>query len=958
MSAMSIRMLSVFAVTAPLFTVLTGAASAQMALPGSFAVTEGGAATYEIPIEVPPGTAGVEPKLSLTYSSNGGNGLLGVGWALSGLSQISRCARTVATDGQHSGVNYDANDRFCLNGDRLVAISGTYGADGTEYRTQSEGFSRIISHGTAGNGPASFTVWTKAGLKMAFGATADSRIEAQGKTTVRLWALSQVTDTAGNYMTVTYTEEPVDGSYRPHRIDYTGNAAQNLQPYASVRFVYEARLDMPRIFGGGAVVQQKQRLAGIESYLGSVLVAKDELSFSVSSMHQVSLLKTIQHCDATSFCLPPTTVDYSSPSGVSFATNGNINQLNGFYSNWAPQLADFNGDGLSDILWDYKKVSGLSAGSRDIWLSNGDGSFTVVANLNGQNGFYDNWLPVVVDMNGDGLADLFWDYKTSDGRSGGARDVWFGNGDGSFQIHGNAGAANGFYLNWNPTFADFNGDGLTDILWNYVDAAGLSKGNRDIWISRGDGTFQVISNINGLDGYYQGWSPAVADFNGDGLADLLWDEKASNGFSSGARDIWLGDGDGSFTVVANINGLNGFYDNWSPVIADFNSDGLADVFWDYKTSDGRSNGQRDIWLGRGDGSFEVIANVNGANSYYVNWSPALADFDGDGRADILWDYVTSDGRSAGYRDLWVSNGDGTFRVTGNLHGQDGYYHGWSPDFGDFNGDGLLDVLWDSKTISGVSDGSRDIWLSAAAGGEPVKSISNGLGSTSHIEYASLAASGAPYTKDSGVDAASYPVMDLQAPAYVVSEVRADDGLGGVTTTRYRYGGLKYDHELRQTLGFRWREVEQVETGVVKRTEYRQDFPYIGRTSKTETRVPNTAQGNGGLVRSSESQYLCEDFAGSAGCEVQPGMRYFVYQNQSVEKGWDIDGTALPETTTTSTYDGYGNATDVNVSVFDPATSQTFTKTTTNTYVNPGYSPANDTWILGRLTRAEVTSTSP
>ena len=237
-------------------------------------------------------------------------------------------------------------------------------------------------------------------------------------------------------------------------------------------------------------------------------------------------------------------------------------------------------------------------------------------------------------------------------------------------------------------------------------------------------------------------------------------------------------------------------------------------------------------------------------------------------------------------------------------------------------------------------------------------MSNGLGSTSHIEYASLSAANAPYEKDSGANAASYPQMDLQAPMYVVSEVRADDGIGGVTTTRYRYGGLKYDHERRQALGFRWREVEQVETGVKKYTEYRQDFPYIGRTSLTETRMPNTAQGNNGLVRQSTSTYACEDFVGAAHCQMQVGSRYFVYQDESIEKGWDLDGTALPETTTASTYDAYGNATRVDVSVFDPATGETFTKATTNTYDNPGYDVGNDTWILGRLTRAEVTSTTP
>src|ERR1051325_5647321 len=79
--------------------------------PGSFRVSESGAATYTIPIQVPPGVAGMQPQLALTYNSQAGNGLLGMGWSLSGLSAITRCPRTVAQDGVKGGINYDWEDR-------------------------------------------------------------------------------------------------------------------------------------------------------------------------------------------------------------------------------------------------------------------------------------------------------------------------------------------------------------------------------------------------------------------------------------------------------------------------------------------------------------------------------------------------------------------------------------------------------------------------------------------------------------------------------------------------------------------------------------------------------------------------------------------------------------------------------------------------------------------------------
>ncbi len=210
--------------------------------PGAFSVSESGAATYRIPIKVPPGIAGMEPKLELAYNSLGGNGLLGPGWGLSGLSAITRCPQTVATDGVRGSVAYTVADRFCLDGQRLIVINaGTYGAAGTEYRTEVDSFSRVVANGAANgnasNGPDNFVVKTKTGVSLEYGTTADSRIEAQGKAVVRVWALRKMTDTKGNYLTVSYTEDSTTGEFYPLRIDYTGYG--NQAPGNSVRFVME-----------------------------------------------------------------------------------------------------------------------------------------------------------------------------------------------------------------------------------------------------------------------------------------------------------------------------------------------------------------------------------------------------------------------------------------------------------------------------------------------------------------------------------------------------------------------------------------------------------------------------------------------------------------------------------------------------------------------------------------------
>ena len=81
------------------------------------------------------------------YSSQGGNGPLGFGFSLSGLSAISRTGATVAQDGFKGGIAFNANDRFALYGQRLIAIAGADGADGTEYRLEFDPTSGIRSSG-------------------------------------------------------------------------------------------------------------------------------------------------------------------------------------------------------------------------------------------------------------------------------------------------------------------------------------------------------------------------------------------------------------------------------------------------------------------------------------------------------------------------------------------------------------------------------------------------------------------------------------------------------------------------------------------------------------------------------------------------------------------------------------------------------------------------------------------
>src|SRR5258706_5545680 len=271
------------------------------ALPGATAgvanVTALGAATYSIPIVVPSGIAGLVPSLSLTYSSQPGNGLLGQGWTLQGLSVIHRCPPSYLRDARKAEIKYDETDPLCLDGQRLVPISGyTPGAGRNatiQYRTENETYSRIEATNApttaVWSGPAQFKVWTKSGQILYYGmktaerpadpwnADQDSvlRVTPYGSKpeSARSWALYRVEDRSGNYLRVVYEKWDDYGQLRPSRIDYTGNSTTGALPFAQAQFAYEDRetSDNPKLFDSGAQVTR------LDKHLKSVTTFADNV---------------------------------------------------------------------------------------------------------------------------------------------------------------------------------------------------------------------------------------------------------------------------------------------------------------------------------------------------------------------------------------------------------------------------------------------------------------------------------------------------------------------------------------------------------------------------------------------------------------------------------------------------------------------------------------------------------
>lgn len=483
-----------------------------------FRVDESGAATYSIPLYGVPGTAGVMPKLALSYSSQGGAGPVGKGWSISGLSAITRCrATTEAGDSIASSspapVNFTATDRYCLDGQRLVpaqsnsaACLAVSGMAVQNLRTEVESFQRVCAYTPSGGtaGVAFFTVERKDGSTSWYGDRVVSATQnlgyngyvkstAPGKEAFALsWAQTRFQDSTGNYIDFVYSS-PSTGEHLIGEVRYTGKAVLSGQvgaahnPYAKIQFVYGQRpaAEQAQGYVSGGLVTQKWRLDAVVSCntMASTCLGDPTLharyykmayAASVSGSGQ-QLLDAVQECrDSTmEVCLPATNFDWSTAkftfstaetSSTSFALASD--HFRGY------KQADINGDGRQDLAVLYLAGSGCVNGS---WV------VSFLGGLNGSSQAYFgnatfNCVPAKIYDRGEGAWHLF-DYN-GDGRD----DLFVSsyNGQG-WKVHPSNGVHFDMATNLIATLspivpsvegkndqvqlADLNGDGLTDIVY-------------------------------------------------------------------------------------------------------------------------------------------------------------------------------------------------------------------------------------------------------------------------------------------------------------------------------------------------------------------------------------------------------------------------------------------------------------------------------------------------------------
>ena len=352
------------------------------------------------------------------------------------------------------------------------------------------------------------------------------------------------------------------------------------------------------------------------------------------------------------------------------------------------------------------------------------------------------------DIDNDGLPDIFLTGNMVSSR------LYLNKGNMRFQdITESAGVKTHTWAT-GATMVDINNDGYLDI---YVSVSGLqgSKGKDRanlLFINNGDHTFTEAAARYGIADTGYTTQAVFFDYNGDGYLDLFLLNNSPKDFARGAADthplgarsnspeswnkLYRNNGDGTFTDVSREAGiLQQVGYGLGVVVADVNGDGWPDI---YISNDVAPNDV--LYINNGDGTFTDKSGAWLKHTSFAGMGVDIADFNNDGRPDILQvdmmppalsarkrmsGFVTYENqaelRSRGFRDDYdlnvlqlnngvTASGDVVFSDISRLAGVAYTDWSWSALFADVDNDGYKDIL----ITSGYPKAVNDLQYQAAA----------------------------------------------------------------------------------------------------------------------------------------------------------------------------------------------------------------------------------------------------
>ena len=950
-----------------------------------FAVSPLGGASYSVTFDAPQGLPGIQPKLELAYNSQAGNGLAGVGFSLSGISVITRGPRTIWYDGVASGITHGNDDAFFLDGQRLIEQENNVGADSVVYCMESSPYTRVVLYGRNASTQAGmwFRVTTPDGIVSEYGHISGKQSYTKGNISkVNAWYITRTENAIGNSITFQYTF--TNYCLYPQTISYGPN---------TIEFSYENRPDTLRFSLEGVAGYVSKRLKSVKTKTGTNVFREYTLNYATSGDATASFysrLLNIAVKNGVGEAMYPVSFEWeylkqytTLPQTMDVTLKQPTHYLS-FHGNPELMAADFNGDGISDII-QYVPVESIEEGDGRRHYYNDYYVFQSQQNFNGDVsypsyplrvrlfGYNYSWFggsiagttrPIVVDWDGDGLQDMVVPYVHTSSVTTVTYFIIRGNdlsmADTLYYVHSPQYSTDVPYY----TSADFNNDGMSDII--ILNQAGYNNYyNCCVYPGNLEGLTNSTISIS-LQLYSSPKRLITGDFNCDGMTDIL--VICSNGY----KIFWNRGGGLSSNTFSSSDSTTGtnLTDNNMVRDGDFNGDGIPDIL-----TNNTNSSDWYFYLGNGDGTFtKKLACQKDVYDQTISndddkFTCIVYDMDGDGKSDVYMSkamyyslgglqqvrsyWMLSDGVSLVQRKASTSqkaeNASPCNYMLGNFSGSS------QPELAHYGYD-----CWNGVNAS-VSPVLRQYPnTNYAAGNGLVKTFTNGLGHSVQVGY-KLLTDNTVYSRSELGDS---PFFLLKPALPVVATTIIGNGIAGNQTSHYSYEDL-LAHQLRGLLGFTATSVENVTLGTVTNTTVERDEATQLVKKSTETTTLN------GNTSTTVNNYLChfhhntkalyQSLASTTNTDMDGHVTNIVYTCDSTRNNilLDVTQTNYDNAQVKTTYSGYvckaGQylpTTIVNRRKH-PNDSQYFTKTNSMTYNNLGLKTSETTFVG---TPAAVTTT--